>query len=250
MKAQAAALMLAVLLPALARAQAPDGPQDFGTSDPSITVIGFSDFTSESGSSRATGEGLSWDTGGGSLTVPINMLPNGALLTQIVFYVRDQSPNADVWAEWCVNSFNSATGQNNFIVCSFQPEATSGVPGDTFLAMSPNVTIRYRFDIGGGTFVVNQYYLRVHTGAGDNSTAIRAARLLWKRQVSPAPQAATFNDVPTSDPAFPFVEALAASGITVGCGGGSYCPDAPLTRRQMAVFLAKALGLHWPWNAP
>ena len=27
---------------------------------------------------------------------------------------------------------------------------------------------------------------------------------------------------------------------------GNYCPDAPLTRGQMAVFLSKALGLHWP----
>jgi hypothetical protein len=39
---------------------------------------------------------------------------------------------------------------------------------------------------------------------------------------------------------------LAASGVTVGCGGGNYCPDAPLTRRKMAVCLAKALGLQWP----
>jgi hypothetical protein len=34
--------------------------------------------------------------------------------------------------------------------------------------------------------------------------------------------------------------------VTGGCGNGNYCPDAPLTRGQMAVFLAKALGLHWP----
>ena len=31
-----------------------------------------------------------------------------------------------------------------------------------------------------------------------------------------------------------------------GCGSGNFCPDSPLTRRQMAVFLSKALGLHWP----
>jgi len=49
--------------------------------------------------------------------------------------------------------------------------------------------------------------------------------------------------VPTSDPAFAFVEALAASGITGGCGGGNFCPTNPVTRRQMAIFLAKALGL-------
>jgi hypothetical protein len=68
----------------------------------------------------------------------------------------------------------------------------------------------------------------------------------WRRTVSPAPDTATFNDVPTSHPFFQFIEALYASGITAGCGNGNFCPDGPLTRGQMAVFLAKALGLHWP----
>ncbi len=68
----------------------------------------------------------------------------------------------------------------------------------------------------------------------------------WKRSVSPAPGSATFNDVPTNHPFFQYIEALAASGITGGCGPGIYCPDNPVTRGQMAVFLAKALGLHWP----
>ena len=75
---------------------------------------------------------------------------------------------------------------------------------------------------------------------------LRGARVLYRRQISPAPSAATFPDVPTNHPFFQFVEALSASGITAGCGTGIYCPDAPLTRGQMAVFLAKALGLHWP----
>ena len=68
----------------------------------------------------------------------------------------------------------------------------------------------------------------------------------WRRSVSPAPGAPTFNDVPTNHQFFQFIEALAASGITGGCGVGIYCPDNPVTRGQMAVFLAKALGLHWP----
>jgi hypothetical protein len=68
----------------------------------------------------------------------------------------------------------------------------------------------------------------------------------YRLQVSPAPEVATFGDVPTNHPFFQFIEALAASGITGGCGNGNYCPDAPLTRGQMAVFLSKALGLHWP----
>jgi hypothetical protein len=39
---------------------------------------------------------------------------------------------------------------------------------------------------------------------------------------------------------------MTASGITAGCAGGLHCPGSPVTRDQMAVFLAKALGLHWP----
>jgi hypothetical protein len=68
----------------------------------------------------------------------------------------------------------------------------------------------------------------------------------YKLQVSPAPASATFGDVPTDHPFFRFVEALAASGITAGCGGGNFCPNDPITRGQMAVFLAAALGLHFP----
>ena len=43
-----------------------------------------------------------------------------------------------------------------------------------------------------------------------------------------------------SDPFAPFIEQLFHEGITGGCGGGNYCPDNPVTRAQMAVFLLKA----------
>jgi hypothetical protein len=78
------------------------------------------------------------------------------------------------------------------------------------------------------------------------SCRIQAIRVYYYLQVRPAPAEATFNDVPTGHPLHQFVEALAYSGITAGCGSGLFCPDAPLTRGQMAVFLAKALGLQWP----
>jgi hypothetical protein len=68
----------------------------------------------------------------------------------------------------------------------------------------------------------------------------------WKRSVSPAPGAATFNDVPTSYIYFRAIEALAASGITSGCGNGNFCPNQAVTRGELAKFLANALGLHWP----
>jgi hypothetical protein len=39
------------------------------------------------------------------------------------------------------------------------------------------------------------------------------------------------------------IHAVAAAGITSGCGGGKFCPDAALTRAQMASFLSRALNL-------
>jgi len=36
-----------------------------------------------------------------------------------------------------------------------------------------------------------------------------------------------------------WIEQLAAEGVTAGCGGANYCPDASVTRKQMAVFLLK-----------
>jgi CSLREA domain-containing protein len=50
-----------------------------------------------------------------------------------------------------------------------------------------------------------------------------------------------FHDVPADHWAFSHIETLAASGITSGCGGGNYCPNAPVTRAQMAVFLERGM---------
>ncbi|HTO77582.1 MAG TPA: S-layer homology domain-containing protein [Thermoanaerobaculia bacterium] len=73
----------------------------------------------------------------------------------------------------------------------------------------------------------------------------RSVKLYYKRGLSPAPATATFADVPTNNQFFRVIEALAASGITQGCGNGNFCPNDPVTRGSMASFLARALGLFW-----
>jgi hypothetical protein len=50
-----------------------------------------------------------------------------------------------------------------------------------------------------------------------------------------------FDDVRPGDFAFSFIEALARSGITAGCGNNNYCPDEPVSRAQMAVFLERGM---------
>ena len=81
-------------------------------------------------------------------------------------------------------------------------------------------------------------------GASAAGTMFRRAMFSYHLAVSNSPPA--FSDVPPTSPYYMFVNALAASGITAGCGGGNFCPDNPVTRGQMAVFLANALGLYYP----
>jgi hypothetical protein len=52
-----------------------------------------------------------------------------------------------------------------------------------------------------------------------------------------------FGDVPNTYWAAAWIKQLVAEGITSGCGAGTYCPDAPVTRAQMAVFLVKTFDL-------
>ncbi len=63
----------------------------------------------------------------------------------------------------------------------------------------------------------------------------------------PPPCSGVFGDVACPGYwAADWIEELANRGITAGCGGGNYCPNAPNTRGQMAVFLVKTFGLPLP----
>jgi hypothetical protein len=52
-----------------------------------------------------------------------------------------------------------------------------------------------------------------------------------------------FGDVSPDDSGCKFIHYVAAQQITVGCGGGDYCPSTDVTRDQMAVFITKAFAL-------
>jgi hypothetical protein len=55
-----------------------------------------------------------------------------------------------------------------------------------------------------------------------------------------------FDDVAAGTTHHDNIQALAAAGITLGCGPGRFCPNAPVTRAQMATFLTRALDLAVP----
>jgi hypothetical protein len=143
----------------------------------------------------------------------------------------------------CTFHPSAGDGPGDCIIAGFICSGLTNAPGDglwfSTLIANDNITI----DNGN-----NQYYLAAGNGTFDGSTAVASIIVGYTLQVSPAPFVAAFTDVPTSDFAFQFIEAFNAAGITVGCNVSppQFCPDRNVTRREMAVFFAKALGLQFP----
>ncbi len=215
----------------------------WGTQDASIHALNAWDFQKidETQTWSLTVGSYRYRTLGGASGVLAGFhLPTGARLTGMAIEACDNSATGGVSLVLSRCVAGSAAGT----ACVFPGFVATGI------AQAPGCAV-YFVDLTASNIVIdnvaNSYILSVGTGTMDDTTAFRGVRLFYKLQVSPAPLVATFpNDVPTSHPFFQFVEALARAGITSGCAAGSYCPDQPVTRGQMAVFLSAALGLHWP----
>jgi hypothetical protein len=214
---------------------------DWGGVDRSVLALNAWDFHSLPGDewSITTG-GFRYHSAGPQSLTSVRagvFLPTGALLDFVSL-------------EGCDNSTVSSLLFQLF-VCTSDPDANCpSFPAGTGIPQTPGCATFF-LDLRAENLQINNsgssYYVGVSSGVLNDTVKFRTVRYHYRLQVSPAPAVATFpNDVPTSHPYFRFVEALARSGITAGCGGNSYCPDAPITRGQMAVFLAVALGLHFP----
>jgi hypothetical protein len=64
------------------------------------------------------------------------------------------------------------------------------------------------------------------------------------------PAGQSFADVPPSRFSFIWVEEAAALGIIEPCSPGFFCPEDPVTRENMAVFVERGLGIFAPPDAP
>lgn len=73
----------------------------------------------------------------------------------------------------------------------------------------------------------------------------RVNRTLEGPTFTPPAADGDFVDVPTGNPFAPWIEELAQRGITGGCSASPprFCPDDPVSRGQMAVFLVITFGL-------
>ncbi len=99
----------------------------------------------------------------------------------------------------------------------------------------------YNAGITGGCSLVPLMYCPENTVTRAQMAVFLLRGIHGSSYVPPAVGAGTgFADVPTNHPVAAWIKQLAAEGITGGCSGGNYCPDATVTRAQMAVFLLRS----------
>jgi hypothetical protein len=214
-------------------APSPTG-RTFGTATSTAHVVGAPEFDPVNGIAG-------WGYFGRAKTSDFTMLaglrlPSGAVVTSIELEGCDESGSSQL--QFSMARARSPSGTSTLVT----PNGVTGIPeipGCGFFSVAPLPT--------SSPLVIDNddFTYQIQVTAPTSTTRVAAVRVFYTLQVSPAPAVATFSDVPTSHPFFRFIEALARSGITSGCGNDNFCPDAPLTRGQMAVFLAIGLGLHF-----
>jgi hypothetical protein len=120
-------------------------------------------------------------------------------------------------------------------VCTATMFADEPCPGGPFVDwVNELVSEEITGGCGGGDYCPN-----------DPVTRAQMAPFLLKGEhggsyVPPTCAATLFTDVPCPGAPFvDFINQLSIEGITAGCGNGDYCPDDPVTRGEMAVFLVR-----------
>ncbi len=238
LRAPALVVLAFAAIPVLAQSPSAPVSPDWGTAAEISYYVGAAAFhgATQNVWVVATGEGVAYLTDVSSYAWAPVYLPQGALITGFDFYFADWDVTYGIT---CGLREISSTGTSTVIGDFIQSTGSAG-----WGTISHNLAPPY-FTANNSS---NGYQALVSIGSTGTPANLTwsGVRIRYKLQVSPAPGVASFSDVPTGHWAFQWIEALKASGITQGVTPTTYEPESNVTRAQMAVFLAKALGLHWP----
>jgi Tol biopolymer transport system component len=139
-------------------------------------------------------------------------------------------------------------------VSSLVPEDTNGVLSDIFRALAGTTFADVPSTYWAWGFIERLYNAGITGGCGaspltycPDATVTRAQMAIFllrgmhgSSYSPPAVGGSTgFNDVAPTDFAAAWIKQLALEGITGGCGPSLYCPNATVTRAQMAIFLLR-----------
>ena len=117
--------------------------------------------------------------------------------------------------------------------------AAEAPPGATAM---PESSVGAIYTVNGGE-VMRCEVVRTHmTGAGEMTIIIPdSCTAVINHYIS-------YNDVPLNHWGSRAIDAISYAGISSGCGNGNFCPDALVTRAELAVMLQRAL--HLPMRVP
>ena len=219
----------------------PHAPRTFGVESSvshTIQAFAFAGYSaSDSGNAFANPFGSRFCNAAACAFGAAAFLPSGAQVTRLELDACDEDSGGGLVA---ATLLRVAVGESAMASLAAVDTGALAAPGCQLF--STNLASPETIENGGSSYLV-----QVATQGVGSATRFQAVRIFYNLQVSPAPSLATFGDVPTSHPFFQWIEALVAAGITSGCQASPplYCPDGAVTRGQMAVFISKALGLHW-----
>jgi phosphatidylserine/phosphatidylglycerophosphate/cardiolipin synthase-like enzyme len=177
---------------------------------------------------------------------------------------------------WFVNQFErkwNSTSEFEPFVPQPPSRPDNRLPADQALGQPTSVTLTWeggpwshRYDVYLGTDPNNLQLIATDIRTGDPDRNLRETYALtglsagttyyWKVRGKTMAQlgkdglvwsfTTAFLDVPQSHPFYTEISKLSARGVTLGCGGGNYCPALVVTRGQMAAFIIRALGMSNP----
>jgi uncharacterized repeat protein (TIGR01451 family) len=212
--------------------------------------------TLPAGATLVSAAGNGWTCAGSvavTCTMPTLDVTSAAPITIVI--TPPAAPTADNSA--VVGSFTVDTnGANNSAALSTPIHPTPATPsisapssavvGATGLIASTasHGGSTYAWTLAGGAIASGQGTSQVTFDAGPPGTTMVLQVVETSASCPSAPGTARvqvdFSDVPPSSIFHDDVDVIAGNGVTVGCGGGDYCPGAAVTRAQMAVFLLKS----------
>jgi hypothetical protein len=111
-------------------------------------------------------------------------------------------------------------------------------PENVFYGFIEEMAVRQiTLGCGGGNYCPGEAVLR------DQMAGFIIRGLHEGGYIPPVPAMQRFGDVTAGNVFYGHIEEMAVRGITLGCGGGNYCPGEAVTRGQMAAFLVRAFNL-------
>lgn len=211
-----------------------------------------------------------------SATVTISIRNLLSALSMLLFTFSSASAqtfddvSVDHWAASFVEilagtGISSGCGDSNY--CPDEPVTRAqmavflerGMNGSGYVPPAASGAVFLDVDSGdfAAAFIEQLYADGITAGCGNNNycpvaavtraqMAVFLLRAKYGSSYSPAAATGVFNDLDTGYWAAPWIEALAAEGITAGCGNGTFCPEDAVTRAQMAVFLVRTFDLSLP----